>query len=83
MSKEELEKIREIPIHTFINIKNVGRKQMIKCPFHGEKTPSCVIYPDNSFHCFGCGAHGKGAIDFFVKMGYTFSETVNQLKGYL
>lgn len=83
MTKDEIEIIRQIPIHTFLNIKNIGRKQMIKCPFHNEKTPSCVVYPDNSFHCFGCGAHGKGAIDFFVKMGYSFSETVNQLKGYL
>lgn len=83
MTKDEIEIIRQIPIHTFINIKNIGRKQSIKCPFHNEKTPSCVIYPDNSFHCFGCGAHGKGAIDFFVKMGYSFSETIEQLKGYL
>ena len=29
------------------------------CPFHTEKTPSFVIYPDeNRFHCFGCQAYG-------------------------
>ncbi|USS96005.1 CHC2 zinc finger domain-containing protein [Serratia symbiotica] len=27
------------------------------CPFHGEKTPSCVISPAKSlYHYFGCGA---------------------------
>ena len=29
------------------------------CPFHHEKTPSFVVYKDNStFHCFGCKTHG-------------------------
>jgi DNA primase catalytic core len=29
------------------------------CPFHKEKTPSCVITPSkNLFHCFGCNAGG-------------------------
>ena len=27
------------------------------CPFHREQTPSLKLYK-NSFHCFGCGAHG-------------------------
>lgn len=37
------------------------------CPFHGEKTPSMMIYDDSdSFHCYGCGEHGD-AIDFVKK----------------
>lgn len=30
-----------------------------KCIFHADSTPSMTIYPtDNTFHCFGCDAHG-------------------------
>jgi hypothetical protein len=38
------------------------------CPFHNEKTPSMMIYPDkNSFYCFGCGVGGS-VIDFIARM---------------
>lgn len=83
MTKEDIEKVRDIPIFLFLNLKNTGRRQMVRCPFHQEKTPSCVIYPDNSFHCFGCTAHGKGAIDFFMKMGFSFKDTIEELKKYV
>lgn len=34
-----------------------NRAGFICCPFHGEKTPSCKLYPER-FYCFGCGKHG-------------------------
>jgi hypothetical protein len=34
------------------------RNGKILCPFHAEKTPSCQLYSDGHYHCFGCGAHG-------------------------
>lgn len=50
------------------------------CPFHNEKTPSFVVYPDTqSFYCFGCGAAGD-VINFVRKynnLGYV--ESVKQL----
>lgn len=33
------------------------KKGFMCCPFHGEKTASCRIYP-TSFYCFGCGEGG-------------------------
>jgi Toprim domain-containing protein/CHC2-type zinc finger protein len=35
-----------------------AHRDKILCPFHEEKTPSCFIYADGHYHCFGCGAHG-------------------------
>lgn len=31
---------------------------MIACPFHDDAVPSCKIYPDNHFFCYGCQANG-------------------------
>ena len=36
----------------------INRKGFAKCPFHIEKTASFRVYADNTYHCFGCGAHG-------------------------
>ena len=74
LTNEELDKIREVSIHRILSISNVGRRVTIKCPIHGERTASFVVYPDNSFHCFGCKANGQGAIDFCVALGYSFVE---------
>ena len=36
------------------------RNGKIRCPFHKDKDPSMVIYPNtNRFYCFGCGATGN------------------------
>jgi hypothetical protein len=31
---------------------------MICCPEHDDNTPSCALYSDGHYHCFGCDAHG-------------------------
>ena len=50
--------IEEI-IRSYVAVKRAGRTSKALCPFHSEKTPSFVIYPDNqSFYCFGCGKGG-------------------------
>ncbi|MBQ9414490.1 MAG: DNA primase [Clostridia bacterium] len=51
---------------SYVNLRQRGRNFVGLCPFHGEKTPSFTIYPENnSFYCFGCGAGGD--IITFVK----------------
>lgn len=56
------------------------RHGFIVCPFHGEKTASCKIYPE-SFYCFGCGAGGD-VIDFVQKMeNLRFGEALAALGG--
>ena len=44
-----------------------GKDSVVLCPFHDEKTPSCIISPkSNLFNCFGCGAAGS-VIDWVMK----------------
>lgn len=42
-----------------VTLKKAGQTFKGLCPFHGEKTPSFVVFPDKgNYHCFGCGANG-------------------------
>lgn len=44
-----------------------GKDYVVCCPFHEEKTPSCIISPKtNLFNCFGCGTGGS-VIDWLMK----------------
>ncbi len=83
LTNEELQKIREVRISNILGVRDLGRNISLKCPFHGERTASFVLYPDNSFHCFGCLANGQGAIDFCVALGYSFIEACEELIKYV
>lgn len=83
LTNEEINKIREVPIASILHISNSSRRISIRCPFHQERTASFVLYPDNSFHCFGCNINGQGAIDFCVALGYTFIEACEELMKYI
>ena len=67
-------------IGQYVQLRRRGRTLSGLCPFHNEKTPSFVVYPDTqSFYCFGCGAAGD-VINFVRKynnLGYV--ESVKQL----
>jgi DNA primase len=58
-----------------------GKDFVLCCPFHDDKTPSCVISPkSNLFNCFGCGAGGS-VIDWVMKtQGVSFRHAVELLK---
>ena len=50
------------------SLKRSGKTWIGLCPIHQEKTPSFVVYPETqSFHCFGCGAHGT-IIDYVMNI---------------
>lgn len=57
----------ESVISSYISLKRRGKNLIGLCPFHGEKTPSFTIYPENgSFYCFGCKAGGD--VFTFIKL---------------
>ncbi len=64
----------------YVKLRRTGRTMTGLCPFHNEKTPSFVVYPDTqSFYCFGCGAAGDviGFVRKYNNLGYV--ESVKQL----
>ena len=73
-----------IDIGTFIGqyvaLKQRGNDLVGLCPFHGEKTPSFHVHPEQSyFKCFGCGAAGD-VIAFVQKLeNVTFPDAVRML----
>jgi len=81
LTEDQIQQAREVPIEDLINTKKINK--MWCCPFHNDSTPSFHIYPDNSWHCFGCQAHGANAIDFVLKKdkNMTFPEAVKYLIG--
>ena len=64
----------------YVDLRPSGRTLLGRCPFHDDRTPSFVIYPQSeTFHCFGCRAHGD-VISFVQQMeGMSFSQTLEAL----
>jgi DNA primase len=63
-----------------MELKRSGRTWKGNCPFHGERTPSFHVYPeDKHFKCYGCGAYGD-VFGFLQKLeGKEFPEVVRDL----
>lgn len=74
------------PIETimgrYVQLQRAGSLLKCNCPFHSEKTPSCVVYAgtqDPHFFCFGCHAGGD-VITFLMKIeGLSYMEAVETL----
>ena len=83
-SDDDLEEARSMPIVAMLDgkIRHTGSKHIANCPFHKEKTGSFFVYDDNSWHCFGCQAHGNDAIDFIERQNNVgFLDAVRFLLG--
>ena len=63
-----------------VELKKAGINHKGLCPFHGEKSPSFIVSPSRqTYHCFGCGAHGD-AIRFLTEhSGLGFMDAVREL----
>ena len=59
IDSKTIEQLQELPIEQVVEkIAHISsiKNNIICCPFHAEKTPSCHLY-EHHLHCFGCGAH--------------------------
>lgn len=67
-------------ISNYVALKRAGRSYKGLCPFHQEKTPSFVVFPDSQgFHCFGCGKGGD-AFTFYQQVEHVeFREALTEL----
>lgn len=63
-----------------VTLRKSGRNFKGLCPFHQEKTPSFIVFPDSqTFHCFGCGAGGDG-FNFVMQLDHVdFRGALEQL----
>jgi DNA primase len=62
-------------------LRKAGRMFKGLCPFHEERTPSFVVYPDTGrWHCFGACASGGDVFSFVMRRdGVTFREALETL----
>ncbi len=60
-------------------LRKTGKLLKGKCPFHEDQSPSFLIYPNNSFHCFGCQANGDSIAFIMKRDSLDFKEAVKLL----
>lgn len=67
---------------SYVQLIRAGSLLKCQCPFHSEKTPSCVVYADTQdqhFYCFGC--HAGGDVISFIRQieGISYMDAVRML----
>src|SRR5512145_2574432 len=65
----------------YATLQKAGRNLKALCPFHQERTPSFVVFPDTqTWRCFGACGDGGDIFAFAMKMhGLDFSEALRNL----
>jgi len=68
-------------ISGYVSVKRAGRNYKALCPFHHEKTPSFVIFPESqSWRCFGQCGTGGDVFNFVMRQhGWEFDEALREL----
>src|SRR4051794_15432131 len=55
-------------VSRYTPLKKAGSTYKGLCPFHSERTPSFVVYPDSgTWHCFGSCGTGGDIFSFLMK----------------
>ncbi|MGD9713189.1 MAG: CHC2 zinc finger domain-containing protein [Thermomicrobiales bacterium] len=63
-----------------VPLKRAGRNMKGLCPFHQEKTPSFVVFPEGqNFHCFGCGKGGDLFTFYMEREHIDFRQALQEL----
>ncbi len=64
-----------------VPLKKAGRNYKAPCPFHNERTPSFVVFPDSgTWRCFGACGDGGDIFSFVMKQeNVDFSGALEQL----
>jgi DNA primase len=70
-------------LQQYTELKKMGTKYKCHCPLpdhEDKKTPSMIVFENDSAYCFGCGTNIRDSIDFKMKMdGVSFQEAVRDL----
>ncbi len=79
--KDRLYRAKEYPIESIYrgSLRKFGKNQMGVCPFHEEDTPSFIVYPTNTYHCFGCNKSGDSISLYQHLNSVSFKEAVDIL----
>jgi DNA primase len=85
MARDSVAEVREQTdivdlVGSYVQLKRTGSSFKGLCPFHQEKSPSFVVFPQSgTFNCFGCGKGGD-ALTFYQEIEHVdFREALHEL----